>query len=183
MLRRILTLICFISFLSSYAFSETIEAQTIATVNFAGGPDYYIGFSSTQVTPRSPEPDDITNVEFKLNSNGERITNPFYIYWRIYTTEKITIKITELKHMSNSSLNIPILSTNAIGTTQLSSGNTISSITVYTDSSNSNERRIPRIGSQILELRLNISESLANSIARSSVRTYTSTITISSTVG
>ena len=125
MFRKLLIFACFLSLLSTFAFAvseKVVEAQAIATVNFGGGPHSFIGFSSTQVNGRNPEPTTIDTVSFHLEKDGERKTNTFYIYWKIFTTERINVYVSGLTDSANGSgVSIPVSSTNAINNSQLKS--------------------------------------------------------------
>lgn len=173
-MKKHLILIPILIFLSIPLFATyTTKGEHLVAVNFSGGPSHYIGFSSTRVDSRNHTPTaiDSNEVSFQLNSNGDRIAQ-FYIYWKLYEVDQVTITLSELNPLKNNDstpIELSYVSTHEVNKKTLESygrnGNSTASYEIYKDSESSNS--YPRIDSRLVTLKLDLDDDTMEAIGAS----------------
>lgn len=101
MIKRFCILFLTLLLCSSLLFSSITEKEVI-TVTYAADTASVIGFSTTAVHFATPVTN-LTEVIFKADSSGRFITDEFYIYWQLYSTDKVRIRLTMESLTLNSS--------------------------------------------------------------------------------
>lgn len=76
----------------SYSYSETTEKEVI-TVTYAADTASVIGFSVNAVNFATPV-NNLAEVLFKADSTGKFISDEFYLYWQLYSQDKVRITLT-----------------------------------------------------------------------------------------
>ena len=91
-MKKIIVFVFTLIMITSAAYSVTTEKETI-TVTYAADTPSVIGFSVGAVNFATPVTD-LTEVLFKATSDGKFITDEFYIYWQLYSQDKVRISLT-----------------------------------------------------------------------------------------
>ena len=78
--------------LCSFAFALKVDKETI-TVTYAADTPSVIGFSASSVNFATPAKE-LPEVLFNADSSGKYVTNEFYIYWQLYSQDRVRIKLT-----------------------------------------------------------------------------------------
>lgn len=147
----------------SFSLSSKELGQSMVAINFAGGPSYFIGFSSTKVDSRNHIAADISNAEFTVDSSGDRVAT-FYIYWKVYVTDPVDIAITAMPDLTNpaGSMSLSYASTSTIEGNTLKSGSSVN-YTIYSETVGS--KTAPRINSEQITLKLDLDEATIEQIS------------------
>lgn len=91
-MKKFIVLVFAIFMSISVAYSVTVEKETI-TVTYAADTPSVIGFSAGAVNFATPAKE-LPEVLFNADSSGKYITDEFYIYWQLYSQDKVIISLT-----------------------------------------------------------------------------------------
>lgn len=84
------SIIAFNIFVSALA-AVTVQQEAIP-VTYAAAVPSVIGFCATSVDFASPV-DNLDQVKFKVNDAGQFVSDEFFIYWQLFSTDNVLIKL------------------------------------------------------------------------------------------